>query len=623
MARKLGLFGRFWHASKVSVEAGPLPETRQRTALFGILAWLSFALPLCVTLWRASASTQWRDDMPIVRALGFVPLGGEGVLSSLAMQLLSLLPFGGLVSRASLVGVLGVALLSRLVFATATRLLDQNAWTPRLSPWLAFGAALTTALSSSVQLEGTIAGGAPLAASLVLIGLLARPDPRRHDARVWLGFGAFVALTALESHAAGAALLFALVVQVGILGDAPSRRSFVLAVCGALFTAGLCLLPALLRTLSDRAWVHLGFGLSAVGAMAPDGAADRPGAVAVWLKEIGIVSLSLAAIGSLWGLLRSRTRWVIAPLLALVVADLVFPASRTGLLSPDGLAAVRLNALSVAAVAAVLGVHTIALFVLRAELPFARPIAALLVAFQATLVLMTTEDSSYVSNRRSQLSADVWTDEALERLPPRSLVLVRNEAVAWRLWAARTVRGARPDVVVVPIPILDRGSVARDLLTLEPGLAPLIRDMSLTGKPGEFALSSLADIRPLFIELDPEWDKRLVHHVVPDALWMGFAPHARGRSDRQVAFKSGLSSFSRVFDAATKDGFNDAATLEILGSRAREQAYALAMLGDREMVAHLVYDLRTIDKQHPFVVELGKKLKKKRRGKIDVASLQH
>ncbi|MEZ4223056.1 MAG: hypothetical protein R3B13_19085 [Polyangiaceae bacterium] len=603
------------------VEAGPHPPTRERGLLPSVLAWLSFAVPLGLTLWRASASPQWRDDMPLVRALGFVPLGGEGVLSSVMMQVLALLPFGGRVARASLVGAIGVALLAYMIFVVAQRVMDQNAWTPRLTAWLAFAAAMTGALSSSVQAEGTLASGAPLAAALVLLGLLLRPDPARHDARVWLGFGAFVALTAVESHAAGGALLLAWVVQVGVVGDAPPRRSVVLAVVGGALCAGMCLLPTLLRSLTDRAWVHLGLGLSAAGVVSSDGAAARPGALAVWLGEIGVVSLGVAAVGAVWGTFRARTRWMVAPLLAVLLADWAFPASRAGLLAADPLASVRLAALSVMAILAVVGVHSVALFVLRAQIPFGRAIATLLVAFQATLVLMTAEDSAYVANRRHQFGADVWSEEALGALPPRSLLLVQDEAVAWRLWVERTVRGARPDVVVVPVPLLDRGNVAGQLLTLEPQLTLLIRDMSLNGRPGEYALSSLADSRPLFVELDPEWDKRLVQHVVPEALWLGFAPHARGRSDRTAAFRGGMKSFQRVLSASQRDGFRDEATLEVLASRARSQAVALGLLGDREMVAHLVYDLRSIDREHPFVVELAKRMKSKSRGRIDVASL--
>ena len=38
-------------------------------------------IPLFITLLRASAFTQWRDDLAVVRALGLVPIGGEGTVS--------------------------------------------------------------------------------------------------------------------------------------------------------------------------------------------------------------------------------------------------------------------------------------------------------------------------------------------------------------------------------------------------------------------------------------------------------------------------------------------------------------------------------------------------------------
>ena len=47
----------------------------------------------------------------------------------------------------------------------------------------------------------------------------------------------------------------------------------------------------------------------------------------------------------------------------------------------------------------------------------ARPAAVLLVVFNFTLVLVTAEDSSYITNRRSQYGAEVWTDEALGNVP--------------------------------------------------------------------------------------------------------------------------------------------------------------------------------------------------------------
>jgi hypothetical protein len=63
-------------------------------------AWLALAIPLGLTLMRSSPSTQWRDDLAVVRGLGLVPFGGEGVPSTVLMQLAALLPIGGRLLRA-------------------------------------------------------------------------------------------------------------------------------------------------------------------------------------------------------------------------------------------------------------------------------------------------------------------------------------------------------------------------------------------------------------------------------------------------------------------------------------------------------------------------------------------
>lgn len=594
------------------------PERHWVHALAG---WLSLAVPLVVTLLRSSAHTQWRDDLPVVRALGLVPIGGEGTLSSVLMQAASFLPIGGRVLRAALPSALCLALAARLAFALTARLLEQNAWTPRLTPFLAFAAALTATLAPTWQLEGTIAGGSSLAAALVLAGLLLRPSAETRDARVWLGFGAFIGLTTMESHAAGAALVVALAAQIFALGQLPPKRGLALAAAGAALLVAVCAVPIAVRPMASRAWVHLGATLSSASVAGVDAAAQKSGVLATWLAEVGLIACVLALGGLVWGLLRGRTRWIAVPLATLVVLDIVFPATRGGLLSADPLAPLRLLAVAALAATAALGVHSAAVALMRSELPLARWAAALLVAFDFTLVLVTGEDSGFPADRSTQNAAEVWTDEALGALPRRSLLLVRSETVAWRLWAARVSRGERPDVVVVPLPLLDKGSVATKLLALEPALAPLIRDMAVSGKPSENALSTLADARPLYVELDPTWDARLVDHLIPKPFWLRFAPHAYGRSDRTMALEKGRRPFKRVLDAAQSPEHRDRATITMLSVRAQEQAIALAALGDRESVGELVEDLRAIDPDHPFVSEIEARLKKKASGRVDVSGL--
>jgi hypothetical protein len=507
-----------------------------------------------------------------------------------------------------------------MLFLLTRRLLKESATAPRLAPPLALAAALIATLSPAWQLEATIAGGSTLAAGLALAALLLRPPSTLGDPRYFLGFGALLGATALESHAAGLAVLVALGVHVAVIGQLPSRRSTALLTVGAVTAAAVCAVPMLVRPLADRALVDLGYEIGP-SLTAIDVPAERPGALALWFDEVGLVSLGLAAFGAGVGLVRRATRPLTAPFVAWVVMDLAFPASRTSLLAPDMLSPLRLLALGALASLAALGVQTLALGLIRARLPFARPVAVLLVVFELLLVLLACEDSAHVADRRSQHAAERWTDEAVSTLPHGSLLLVRSPGIAWRLWAARVARGERPDLVVVPLSLLDRGSVAAKLLELEPTLAPLIRDTSMSGRPSEFALSTLADARPLFVEFDPTWDPRLGDHLLPSPFWFAFAPHAVGRSDREAAFGRKRNAFRRALRVATAPEQRDRATLTVLAGQASEQAVTLAALGDRDTVAHVLEDLDTIDPAHPVAREIRARFERDRTGQIDIAGL--
>src|SRR5450432_2996545 len=195
---------------------------------------------MIVTVFRASSNPLWRDDLPIVRALGLVPAGTEGRVTTLLVELASLFPIGGRWLRASWVGALSLALCAYLSYVLARRVLERAVETPRLTPALSLAAALTATLAQSFQLEGTVAGGAPLATALVLGGLLLGFEAlRRKDLRLSVALGALMGLTLSEAHAAALVLLVALVVLGAAHWSLPRGRAVLgfLAGCGAL--AGL------------------------------------------------------------------------------------------------------------------------------------------------------------------------------------------------------------------------------------------------------------------------------------------------------------------------------------------------------------------------------------------------
>ena len=134
-----GVLGPFenWAASVLSGSHGAVTEAKPAQAaafLEGAARRLAFAVPLVVTMLRTSPTGQWRDDLPVVRALGLVPSGAEGMISTALTQLLALLPIGGRLLRAGLVSALGLALATAIAYRLIHPALNLSIETPRLSP---------------------------------------------------------------------------------------------------------------------------------------------------------------------------------------------------------------------------------------------------------------------------------------------------------------------------------------------------------------------------------------------------------------------------------------------------------------------------------------------------------
>lgn len=566
-----------------------------RTAAFLEVAArkLSFVVPLVVTMLRTSPTGQWRDDLPVVRALGLVPSGTEGIVSTALTQLLALLPVGGRLLRAGWVSALGLALAGAVAYRLIHRALSSSLPTPRLSPLLALAATLTAVLAPSWQLEGTLAGGITLGVALALSAIwIALSEQKRWST---LALGAFIGATAIESHAAAMALGVALLARLLLARRWPKPHAAIELLVGVTALLVPWALYIAIRPHSPHVELDLSGGIGTSSLVSVDAAAERTTALTAWLTDAGLMPCVLGLFGLILALFRKPVRSLGAPFAALFLVDLGFPSSKVGILASDTLAPVRLLSLIAIAGASALAVQAVATYIRRARLPFSEPASALLVVFHFTLAFAAVEDSAFAADRRDQVAADVWTDEALEALPQSSLLLVRSEALAYRLWAAQIARGARTDLVVIPEPLLERGNVASLLLRQEPALAPLIREMALSGAPTEFSLSTLSDARPLFVEIDSRWPKRLRDHLAPRAFFLRFSAHPLGRSDRAQSLKENDDGWQRALSSATRPGARDAATLAVMQSELRDRAQLLVDAGDRDAAQQCVQSLFTID----------------------------
>lgn len=594
----------------------------RRVALFdGACAATSFAVPLSLSIARVASTPQWRADLPLVRAIGLVGGATSAATTTALVQLVEPWPVGTRTFRAGLVAAIGLGLVGLAAFRLARRALSANVATPALAAPLAAIAALTTTLAATAQAEGTIAGGATVGAAIALFALGTAVRAGAADARVALTIGAALGAAFVENAWLGAALAAALVARRAVARDLPRRADLVAGAAGALIAALVIDAPTLTRALSSGAWSELGRALGAADLAAADVARPRVSVVVAYAREVGAIALLLATLGAALGTIRRRMRATTAMLLLVVAADVVFPVRTMGALSADPLAALHLVALAAAAVLAAIGVQSLATTLVASGAPLSRAGAVLLVVFDLSLVAVVAEEGVLAFDRSDVHGADAWTDDALLRLPPRAAILVRSRALAFRLFAARVAEGARPDALVVPRPLLGRGRIASDLLDREARVAPLLRDVAVKGGPSENALTTLTDARPLHVDLDPGWDRRLVGHLVPDGLWMRFAAEPLGGSDRRAGSVTAVAAFSRVVPWAETPDPIDVATRVVLVRRLHELATFAAIVGERETAARIVTEIAARSPGDAFAAELTRRMLSGKPGPIDVSGL--
>lgn len=533
-----------------------------------------------LAIWLGADCSVWRDDLATVRAAGVVLRAGDGLPSTLLSIASSALPLGSHAYRATLVSALAVGVTAALVRGLTARLLTAEG-----APWgrallLATTAALLSGLSPTLQREATVGGSASVATALALGAFaLTLGAPRATPRDVALG--AVLALLALESPVTCVACAPALTLALALGGDARSRArtSAPNVIGGAVITALALVAPTWLRAPSSAPHLEVSVASSIGELLHVDVTSLRARGLGAFFGELGGLALALAGVGAVAGLNGGKTRRFVVPLVALVAVDLLVPPRSSGALAPDSFAAVRALAVAAAATLAQLGVAALVALLTTTGLSFARPAGAMVVAFSLSLVALSA-DEARAGDRGPRRGAEAFTREALDALPHGAVVLVRNEVIAHRLSAAR-LEGRRPDVLVIPAPLLGRGRLAARLLADEPALLPLLRDLGALGGPTEHALSSLADVRPVYTELDPSWDRRLASHAVPEHLFLRFMPQPLAPTDRVQGSVDTLAADQRVLAASTVDSLRDPATSQVLAVLARGELAAAQIQGEK------------------------------------------
>lgn len=185
--------------------------------------------------------------------------------------------------------------------------------------------------------------------------------------------------------------------------------------------------------------------------------------------------------------------------------------------NPDAVAYFMLSYAAIAVFSAfALGVLLSSLAEAVPSRPRLAPALGMLLALLATLQPLRTWDASSL---RWFVDTDVMDDGLRRTLPTRAVVLAHNPQTIFRFWGGEAEEANRPDVTLIPLPLLTYPKLVDRLVTDEPELQPLLRSYALEGKLDAAELQSLAAFRPVFVEMDVRIEPELFSLVVPEQLY--------------------------------------------------------------------------------------------------------
>ena len=491
---------------------------------------LAVAIPLAALLATLSPSGYWLDSGELIaqaRDFGISHPPGHPLFGTVA-TLAGLLPLGSLAFRVALLSALCVGAACFFLYRASRATLDTLKLEPGLAGIVAVGATWMAAGTTAWWLQGIRPEVYALQAALVLyvvdrVIALEAASPSRDHRPLYAASLAF-GLALANHHFLALLLLPAAAPTLARALLAGGRRTLLRAVAfGALGLSTYVYLP--LRASSD-AFQRLGepnslqrlwWVVSAeafqknTGSGVPDPILDRVGQVGVRLALDLHPATVLLALGGIYVALRLRASRRIGTFWVLLLAVHVAARSWLGFVrhNPDALGYLMPAVAAIALFAAIF--VAVILHAIARRMPRLATVAAV-ASVVATLAPLpaTARDISLARFRAGEAFDDLW----LRELPPRAVILAHDPQTVFRLAGARAI-GERPDVAVVPVPLLPYPGLVADLAASSPSLRDLLRSHLLTGAIAAAPLESLAARRPVFVELDLRVDPALFGTLIP------------------------------------------------------------------------------------------------------------
>lgn len=218
--------------------------------------------------------------------------------------------------------------------------------------------------------------------------------------------------------------------------------------------------------------------------------------------------------------------------------------------NPDAVAYFMLSYASLAIFAAfALGVLLSALAEAMPSGPRLTPVIGLLFAAAASGQFLISSEASSLARF---VDTDVFDDGLRRALPPRAVVLAHNPQTIFRYWGGEAEELNRPDVTMIPLPLLTYPKLVERFIEDEPELKPLLRSYVLDGALSTPELQSLAALRPVFVEMDVRVTQEMMDLLVPEQLYHRVLTSETTATDEAQAVESHAALWADLYQRITR-----------------------------------------------------------------------
>jgi hypothetical protein len=181
--------------------------------------------------------------------------------------------------------------------------------------------------------------------------------------------------------------------------------------------------------------------------------------------------------------------------------------------------------------------------------PRLTPAIGLLLAFAASSQFFLSSEASSLARF---VDTDVFDDGLRRALPPRAIVLAHNPQTIFRYWGGEAEELNRPDVTMIPLPLLTYPKLVERFVEDEPELKPLLRSYALDGTLSMPDLQSLAALRPVFVEMDVRVSPEMMELLVPEQLYHRVLTSETTPSDEAHAVENHAALWADLYQRITR-----------------------------------------------------------------------